>query len=301
MRSGALFCLVFCAGLTSCDEEDAARDAGADGDPALAAVLARLEGQGWALYRFPRELATDERVVDPFGETLAAVPEAAEMFWADLDPYAMWQHEGRLFLVRSGSGEIVVDAPTRWWPAVGGEGPGDAVRSVPPLEALEWSVVAPRFGMSRQPLTEEQRESQTGCTPRRYAIIVVGAAGDGGEVQFAQHDANALAAKGVLTGRAFGIAEADVREVKPRSVAGGTNVAQVRAAVEGLDLQCCDEVVIYYAGHGVEQRGDDGTATSLHGTLFLGPGDLGVGGLDAGTLATLMAGQNACRWLVILA
>ncbi|MGM0576443.1 MAG: hypothetical protein ACQEXJ_12000 [Myxococcota bacterium] len=278
------------------DSGDAAADAGPEAPAEIPAVLQAVDAayagrsvpadeRIWALHRYPRALQAGEAVTDRAGEVLVQAPAPAVLYWADLHPYARWAHDTLLILVDPDTREILQTADASWWPVVGGEesawgvdtpevAADDTLVRVRPRDVVRWEA-PPVRGAGAGPETRrdapEDRDGEAACVPTRHALLVVAEASG--------HDTTAdrALAEALLASPGIGVDPADVHAV-------GSAMADVAAAATGLDVACCDEVILYFAG-----LGGPGPA--------LAPGDDPI---LPGALADLVAEGEAARWLVLL-
>ena len=228
----------------------------------------------------PGQQVTTENGADG-PEVVFSTTASAWFFLVDDDPLALWSHPVRYVLIDADTNAVTV-SPRGWRPFVDGVpvlpdtlkgalgGPGVVYRNfalsaAPPVRSM--SVL----GLPQLPPPGPSADCPNGHIPHRYAILVAG--GDRNNHTFDEAMRNDIAQLNSHLPQ-FGFAQGPTAGGTSTDDAGNAttvllygkdspNVGQAFAdrlsALAGI-MECCDELFIFYDGHGFEpKKNADGT------------------------------------------
>ena len=281
---------------------------------------------GLRVHRYDIPLDEGTEIEDLASQFIARIDRAGWLFFLDSDPLAFWEHPARLVLVPM-DGSKPRTYPAMSWPEV-------AVEREPGLHWLlvsddpkrRTAVNSPRRGkptipqkpprkfVPREKCQEEVEPIRRGGGPKKqdckkYALILKGnpkppewqgEPPSSVDVDMLDNVAGmtaALRTKGYLVGACLTWRD-DVSEDRdiPRNFQRRSFVNLIDRLAR--DVKCCDEVIIYYTGHGTRKKAtkkqmEDATDGKTH--------SLGIaGGVTATELAAQLAKLRSCHINVLL-
>lgn len=302
-------------------------DAGASADRAAGAALAWVErfreDTGLApdaeqvLYRYPRTLSPGAALRDYAGGRDIPIDAPVELFWFDPAPLVRFGHVTHLLLVDP-AGAVQTMVELQGWPVVeGGTLWGRDVLDIPAADVVLDPAGTREPGYEPRPditrdhaasapegelLTAAAGSTLAGageCVPRRHVLLVRGPPGSAqasmDEESASVREVMGLPGLGVTRFAEYEIASAPPAERKRR----------LRERIDLLlgQLQCCDEVILFYIGHGQPSPGHprfNGAwiLSDVPGEGGADPADLYEGAALGEQLRLAINGGRGCKFLV---
>lgn len=224
-----------------------------------AAGASDTDARADTLYRFGQRLEAGDVVYTGFEQEPITMDGATWMFWHDPQPVLRYEHESTLLFVDDASGELeTVEIPA--WPVVnGGDRWGANALLIPPDD-----VVFDHSDLYEE-LSEDDLEVQTqsleirrnglnvDCVPKRHFLLIYGSPG----AQANTMGAEARQITGLMNEDWMGVDRVTVSSTW-RDFEGAT-AAEYRENFRNyleewfLSVDCCDEVIVYYIGHGYDE------------------------------------------------
>ena len=199
--------------------------------------------RAFGLYRYPRVLAAGEEVLDGDGDVVGLAPAEVVMWWADLDPDAMWAHPGRLFFADPQTGQVLEShLTTMWIEQVGSDSPwalwdgatSDAVVEPVRHEAEAAPASAPGSGMGTQQGALEEGGEE--CIPTRHAVLLFG--GYDKEWERKAWEGNENLMVGLV--QKWGVKDGAIHTVKTLKKGEQMTLELLEKRLAAINMKCCD-------------------------------------------------------------
>jgi len=302
--------------MTGCPDDSGTPPSDEQLDQVAASVRARYveleltdERQAPALYAYPTKLTRLTPVFDVAGR-LVFEASGGWLFWADLQPASRYYHEGLLISV-SDDGSVLKTGATSLPPALVGDVPWelalaetrsrDARKPGPSgIDTTLTDQEAAALLAIQTPAPEIPSEPGNGCTTKRVLIAIAGE-GYGDSATAAGQAKDLEAIQNFARRGGVGVSDANIHVITPAESGGALTRAELQAGIAAAEVQCCDEVILYFTGHTHPQRGLV-LQEELLLTSGVNQGQVETAGeyLDATGLFEIVGAGQGGTWIVVL-
>ncbi|GMV40976.1 MAG: hypothetical protein AMXMBFR64_26920 [Myxococcales bacterium] len=252
---------VMAAVVVACGGSKSPQDAGSDQVSAARQAAATLivppdeaVGEGHVLYRYPDSLPAGTVVRDSAGDDVL-VNAPSTLFWLDPTPEVRFIKRSWLLLVDDAG--AVTQVELRGWPVVEGGAWGTDTLVIPAGDVVDdpAGMTTRTYGSETGALAVLRAPLGDGCT--RRLLIVRGPPGANAK----EIEAEAQGVRAMASNPKMGIGAVKEIDVAALQASGEGNASVNVALMELIGLwlasaKCCDEVILWYLGHGAPDDGD---------------------------------------------